>query len=269
MFDSLKITVITPTQRQIIEVPKGENLLRALGANQIFIPAPCGGRGICNKCKVRLLEGQVDVPITDGCFNACAYTIKNDITIAVDNTTQKAFHATVERGDFTIKKQKGYGVAIDIGTTSLAAYLADLESGKILDSIGELNRQGSFGADVLSRISFSKDHLPLLTHTIHTQIDGIKEMFCKKHGISAIEKTVICGNNTMLHLLCGVSPLSMGESPFTPVFTDTQYRKDYITLPSASAYIGSDIIAGVLSCGMADNPNNSLLIDIGTNGEMV
>lgn len=265
----MKVTVITPRKTQIIEVNEGQNLLEGLRDRGIIIPADCGGRGTCGKCSAKLVSGNIDADIKNGYFNCCQGYIKEDVSIELPDYSGTAFFAAETKGEYQTDGADGFGLAVDIGTTSVAAYLCDLKNGKVTDGMGELNRQIGFGADVLSRISASGKHLQTLCNIINAQIEDIKKRFCIKHGISGISKTVICGNNTMLHLLLGRSPQSMGQAPFTPLFTSAVYNDNYITLPSASAYIGSDIVAGALACGMFGSSENALLIDIGTNGEIL
>lgn len=310
----MKVTVLTEDKQIDLSTDKQISLLSLLRQHGIPVNAECGGRGVCNKCRVRLVQGQTDAPIADGSFNACKHTLDGDITIAVDAQQSQGFAEILynfdnkqadggqsdvqfdmqsdghSQGQYGYIQPDGgqpdsgqpnggqginslsrteYGIAVDIGTTTVAAYLIELQSGRLSDSCGELNRQIGFGADVLSRISASRDNLDLLHNTILSQINAIKEMFCVRHNIKNISKAIYCGNTTMLHLLCNVSPISMGASPFVPQFTQSRQCCGGVTLPSASAYIGSDIVAGVLSSGMLENSGNSLLLDLGTNGEIV
>lgn len=313
----MKVTVFTEDKQIDLLADGHTSLLSLLQQHGILVNADCGGRGICNKCRVRLMQGQTDATVIDGSFNACQHTINADISIAVEAQHKQGFAATFYNNDSKLNKNadtqtnniqaesgitqtdipengitqtdatengkpyseqfgneqsklnSGYGLAVDIGTTTIAAYLVELPSGKLLDSYGELNRQISFGADVLSRISASRDSLDLLHNTILSQINTIKAMLCAKHNIKYISKVIYCGNTTMLHLLCNVSPISMGASPFLPQFTQSRQCGGGVTLPSTSAYIGSDVVAGVLSSGMLENSGNSLLLDLGTNGEIV
>lgn len=261
------LKIFTNNKEHLIAAQPGENLLSLLQRNGFSIEASCGGKGTCGKCKVKLLEGSVSAAIADGYFNACRHTVDTDISIALESP-KGAFSFFYQTPQKT-KKQTGYGIAVDIGTTSLAVYLTDLFSGAIIDTQAELNRQISFGADIVSRMSAAKSgKLQLLRNAIREQISEISLLLRKRNGIDNIKKTVICGNNIMLHLYAGADPSGMGQAPFQPVFTKTQYENDTVLLPSASAYIGSDAIAGVLSSGMWQQ-DNCLLIDIGTNCEII
>ena len=272
-----KVTIIRNDEDKTIFLEKGTNLLLGLFENGINLSSSCGGKGKCNKCKVKLLEGKVNIDIENGYFKSCQYFIENDIKIEVNLVKGKGISDFSET-QFTIKKDFGYGVAVDLGTTTLAAYLVNLKDGKIIDKSSQLNKQSIYGADVISRIDASnRGHLKNLNNVIIDQIDMILETFCQKHNIKNIKKIVVSGNTTMLHFLKGEDPYSIGVYPFTPKFLDLQILKEEcnlkaeetILLPSASAYVGSDIIAGLISSKTIKQQENNLFVDIGTNGEIV
>jgi len=180
--------------------------------------------------------------------------------------------------------QQSYGLAIDIGTTTIAVYLLNLNDGKVLDVESKVNNQRSYGADVISRINFTienpkgsgifKDH-------IISQLNNMIEILCKKNSISEdnIYDTVIVGNTTMIHLLLGLPCKSIALSPYIPISTEAfEFEAKELGIntggmislvPGISAYVGSDITAGILSSGMLNSEKYSLLLDLGTNGEIV
>lgn len=179
-----------------------------------------------------------------------------------------------------------YGVAIDIGTTTVAAYLVRFADSMVVDSASALNTQKVFGADVISRIAYTqdnKDGLEILRLRIISQINNLvnRLTFRNKIATNDIFCVSIAGNTTMLHLLLGANPAMIAAAPFIPVFTGSMILNASeigleishsclaVILPSISAYVGADITAGILSCGMADSNSVNLLIDIGTNGEIV
>lgn len=190
---------------------------------------------------------------------------------------------TLEPGDTS---RELYGVAVDIGTTTIACYLFDLTTGKKLSVNSLLNPQKIYGADVISRIKHTMDFAEGLEQLQSLVINAINTgigLMCTQTGISSdgIYAITLAGNTTMLHLLLGVNPGHIAAAPFTPVFTskiNLQARELGISinpsglvcvLPSVSAYIGADTVAAVLSTGMSEQADISLLIDIGTNGEIV
>ena len=186
-------------------------------------------------------------------------------------------------GDFTSKGP--FALAVDIGTTTVVAYLLDLEKGETIGSASALNSQKAFGADVISRIEYiggKDERLKELQSRIVFQIEALCKKVLKKTRRNTEDLLGIfaAGNTTMMHILQGLSPQSLAEAPFLPVSTETMILKPgdlgsnlpssmrYILLPSLSAYIGADIIAGILSTEMAESDDLCLLVDIGTNGEI-
>lgn len=274
----------------------GMRLIDWMIKNNHSITADCGGRGTCGKCRVKVIHGEflrysnrgtaqddalLYKPDAKGTILACralcppggAIIIPPEITASGLITHS---HPTAARKGFGAT---GYGIALDIGTTTLAATLLNRETGEIIDTHSCLNPQRSYGADVISRIKACRDgHLNDLCNLIRTKTSEIINIFAAKNpGISPV-LLCVSGNTTMLHIFCGVSPDGIGSYPFTPVFTE---RKDILgvqiglpiehitVLPSAAAYIGSDITGGILASGMLELDGASLLVDIGTNGEMV
>jgi len=170
------------------------------------------------------------------------------------------------------------GVALDIGTTTVSARLVDLDCAQVLDTVSEINDQRFFGADVISRINAAKNgRTEELFKRINRQTERILKTFEERRNIQNIAKLAVSGNTVMLHLFLNVDPSGMGELPFTPVFLEEKMVKgaslslsaeDIIVLPSAAAFIGGDIIAGLAALDITNIPGPSLFIDIGTNGEM-
>lgn len=268
------ITILPNNQTLFAE--NGDLLLDVLAKYGLSISAPCGGKGSCGKCKVKLISGAVDGVTADekGDILACKARIKSDITLRLSpqaGTGLNDFSWESIQGD-----KDGFGVVLDIGTTTLALCLIHLSTGKVIEKISALNPQAVYGADVLSRIqACNEGKLPELQKCILQKTD---ELIQKIAGGKEIEELIVCANTTMLHIFLGVHPQSIGVAPFIPVFTEMQIctgkelnlpvRKVKL-LPSASAYIGSDITAGAYACGMHETEKTVLLVDIGTNGEIV
>jgi uncharacterized 2Fe-2S/4Fe-4S cluster protein (DUF4445 family) len=204
-----------------------------------------------------------------------------------------------------------YGVAVDVGTTTVVATLVDLTSGEVLSTASALNAQTRFGDNVLTRIQHCRNDERLVGRLqqaiTRRTIRPLLDQALKDAGLSAdqIVCLAVAGNTTMLHLLAGVNPGPMGTAPFPPVFlehrvlrgsrlslltsetvsadserpestadsnaSDSSSRVDPAVhlLPGAAAYVGADIIAGVFSTGLAYQTETSLLVDMGTNGEIV
>jgi uncharacterized 2Fe-2S/4Fe-4S cluster protein (DUF4445 family) len=196
--------------------------------------------------------------------------------------------AATESGD---TRDKLYGIAVDIGTTTVVASLVDLSNGKELLSMSCLNSQKVFGQDVITRINFAMTHdrgtwvqQKTITKDLQTLIQGIYDEFNKTSEICAADvyEITIGANNTMVHLLAGIDPSSMGTAPYLPAFEGPQILNGFkdlglpvnplcsvYCLPAVSSFVGGDITAGILACGIHQQNNNVLFIDIGTNGEMV
>jgi uncharacterized 2Fe-2S/4Fe-4S cluster protein (DUF4445 family) len=200
----------------------------------------------------------------------------------------------------------GLGAAIDIGTTTVAVVLVDLRDGKIVGHAADFNKQMNFGDDVATRIGLcahdkamiaqlqdaivEKTLAPLVADCLRqagTSARKISPRSREEHeekpsrnidGTLTEHVTALCvaGNATMLHLFAGVDPTGMGAYPFRPEFLGHRVVKlpsfgdaAVHLLPGAAAYVGSDITAGVLASGMAFDDGPSLLVDVGTNGEIV
>lgn len=186
----------------------------------------------------------------------------------------------LEKGD---TQNSCFGVAVDIGTTTIACYLLDLKTGRTIDTHAEVNKQSMYGADVISRIGFTIEDergTKILQDIAVKQINFIIGVLCTKNGIknSNIYNISIAGNTTMLHFLLGLPGRNISAAPFIPTLTSSgDYRARELginingfvsTLPAISSYVGSDIVAGLLACGMKNSSRYSLLLDIGTNGEI-
>mgnify|MGYP001481675561 CR=1 FL=1 len=179
-----------------------------------------------------------------------------------------------------------YGISIDIGTTTIASYLYDLRTGTKLDVYSDVNPQKSFGADVISRINYTitEDNGLFRLHRIMIdEINKIVNAFCTRNAISKenIYEIVIVGNTVMIHLALGVTVKNIANSPYIPAFTYTIELKAntlgininkegyIVTLPMVASYVGADTVAAVLSSRIFESDEICLLVDIGTNGEIV
>ncbi|AKL95697.1 ferredoxin domain-containing protein [Clostridium aceticum] len=190
----------------------------------------------------------------------------------------------IESGDTT---HSLYGIAIDIGTTTLVAALIDIKTGEEVATASMINPQKQFGLDVLTRITYElenpKDAKTKLQHAIVKGINEMIEDLCNQSEInkSNIYEIAVAANCTMMHFLLGIDATSIGRSPYAPVFVksknilaqDVGLRAAQGTrlycLPSVSSYIGADIVAGAYVCELHKAKENILFIDIGTNGEIV
>ena len=176
----------------------------------------------------------------------------------------------------------GFGVSVDIGTTTLATALYDFSTGKVIAQASRLNRQTSLGLDVISRIKLcmeSPSGLARLNQAIVQDLSELLEELTSQSGVSELKRIVVTGNTTMLHLFAGISPEGMGTSPFTPaslfgVWQDAaslQIRagraRVYLT-DCISSFVGGDITTALLWADQYAGHGVSVLLDIGTNGEI-
>lgn len=271
---SYQITVLP--QQKTIQAFEGEILLDVLARAKFYLPASCGGNGTCGKCKVKLLHGKVKnaLPDKDGYLLSCKAVVDGDLTVFLP--FQSGGGVTDFSENALKGEREGFGIALDIGTTTLAACLVCLDTGEILEKVSALNPQGVYGADVLSRIQACNEGKLLLLQSLI--LDKTKEIVLSLANGRDIQELCVSANTTMLHLFLGVDPQTIGVYPFTPAFTNERVVEGKMLglpvetirlLPSASAYIGSDVTAGVVACGMDDKAKTELFVDVGTNGEIV
>ncbi len=217
------------------------------------------------------LMPQVPRVLTQGKYNLTTTVFNNKVIV-------------LESGD---KTSQLFGIAFDIGTTSVAGYLINLQSGKILESISAVNKQRIHGADVISRISYTvekPDGLLEMKDKVTQTIDGIIKDLLLASGIAPEHVCIITlvGNTVMSHFLLGVSPVGMAKAPFVPVFTKNKIgtanflglknlpgTARFILLPNIAGYVGSDTVGVILSTKIFEKPGNWLAVDIGTNGEVI
>jgi len=201
-------------------------------------------------------------------------------TVAFSDTSGKVFQ--LEPGDTS---EKNYGLAIDVGTTTVVVQLVHLKTGKVLGVEGSHNLQAHYGEDVLSRIAYvcGRGSLDVLQKAVVKNINTLTGSLCAQKGVDPddITAVVAAGNTTMSHLLSGLMPCSIRNEPYVPtadvyprmaasdIGIEVNPEAVVEVLPSVSSYVGGDIVAGVMACGLSDRPEVTCLIDIGTNGEVV
>ena len=189
----------------------------------------------------------------------------------------------VERGDTTAMK---FGLAIDVGTTSVVTTLIELESGEQLASVSSLNPQAVFGGDLMSRIAFAQFN-PTNLRKLQTRIVGLLNQHvaevCRTSGVLPkwIYKAVVVGNTCMHHLLLGIDPSHVGLAPYAPVMRHAAVlparelplkiapEARVCLLPLVAGFVGADAVAVALATRLADSPALRVAVDIGTNGEVL
>lgn len=275
---------------------EGASLSKALESAHQEIDQPCAGRGRCGKCRV-VAGGALSTPTEEelrflspedlkkGVRLACMTKVAGDAWVAVGEP--KAMGAIAVEGrmaDFTFEPLPGeWGVSVDIGTTTVAAFLYHLPLGMRCSHAAAKNPQAAWGADVISRIEQSMDgHAGSLQEAIVTCLNSLLYELAQNGGIQTNQITsfVITGNTTMLYLLTGKNTGCLSRAPFIAdelfgSFYDarslglTASSDAQVYLPRCiSAFVGADITTAILASGMASRKFPCLLVDIGTNGEL-
>lgn len=176
-----------------------------------------------------------------------------------------------------------YCAAVDIGTTTLAAYVMNGQTGDLLAVASAMNPQREYGADVISRIQYAMDvGLDALTRSVRTAVDGLLAQASEELGISPTDIALLCvaGNTCMHHLYLGIQPDALADPPYMPVLRDALILPAeglaaiapwgrVLALPNIAGFVGADTVGCVLSTGLDQQEALTLLLDIGTNGEMV
>ncbi len=372
MEQSLKINVIIKNKMYIINASLGDSLLHVLQDSRLNISSPCGGKGLCGKCKVIVKQGFVPPSSYDKVyFNkkqlasgwrlACTTHIHSSLTIDITNShckcnedkdsfllassydqaldtipmmvsslpmskdlyghnsvTQYINHELKGSYVYSLKALKAlghsikatistsqtlyvlhnsstvfnvgtepltaYGIAIDIGTTTLAFTLVNLLNGNVIDSYACMNPQQRYGHDIISRIQYaskSDNHLSEISTVLKKSLLQAIQALTSTIPEDYIEKIILSGNTAMIQLLLAIDSTSLSYTPFTMVTQDTivlPFHSLFGTsncactiycLPALATYIGGDITAGLILTKMYESDKIQLLIDIGTNGEMV
>lgn len=246
------------------DIPKGKLLSEVLVDNGFGVAHICGGRGICGKCKVTV-DGESVL--------SCRYIINNDITVELPLNSDVESVTGAEESNRLSKKMC---YALDIGTTTVALALVSLDNREIINVVTCTNPQVSFGADVISRIDYCRQNsVDKLQKAV---VDGVNNLINRLGGIYC-DEMYVSGNTTMLHLLLGKNPRSMGVAPYTPQFLESQNVKgeniglictgNLISLPCVASFVGADLVSGMNYVGMPSEDKYNLLVDLGTNAEIV
>jgi len=253
---------------------------------------PCGGRGVCQGCKVRVLDGsltpcererEVLTPeqLDDGWRLSCQARVEADVTL---DLAQWEVEILADETYFHFEPHDGYGIAIDIGTTTLVAQLLSLSTAQVVSVRSALNPQAQHGGDIMSRIDFSVngEGQKKLRELIRGELGGLVDELVEEAGVARdeIHRCVIVGNTVMHHLFCGYSVEPLSRYPFESPdlghhVTDTaelgwsNLDMQVEFLACMGGFIGSDVLAGVLATELHESEDIEALVDLGTNGEIV
>lgn len=265
-------TVLFEPQGIPVSVEAGTTLLQAQRAAGLLPDAPCGGRGVCGKCRAALDGREV---------LTCRTAVDRDMTVTLPRSGPMeiltAGIAAAPRPDGTDR----YTLALDVGTTTLAGYLLDGRTGAILASASALNPQTQYGADVISRIQHALENGgDGLQSCALEALEALTNQMADQAGISPGEITAaaIAGNTAMHHLLLGIDPAPLATPPYMPAVQEALELEPQGLLPIAgtirilpnvAGFVGGDTVACMTALRFDELEDLSLLLDIGTNGEIV
>ncbi len=271
--NTFTVTILNNDRK--IQVEEGKDLLSVVQEAKQELDAPCGGQGKCGKCKV-LIDGVEAL--------ACQTKVDRDMVITLPD---KAENAILTEGIVATTTPDGtnkYVLAFDIGTTTVVAYLMDGETGEQLSNASVLNPQTTYGGDVIARVQYqiNNPESTELKECIRTAMQALAKEAANKAGIAVENITLVTmvGNTAMHHLMMGIDPKSLTTPPYMPqvyeklslplnevfpIFPQGEFR----ALPNIAGFVGADTVGCMLSTRFDKFENNTLMIDIGTNGEMV
>jgi len=282
-----KVSISLQPFGKTISVNPGTPLIDVL--HEFGVEFPCGGKGICGSCKVKLLQGELKIePVQQQKLDklkfgkewrlACFCSAESDIILEI---SQFENIILADSSTFDFRPQKGSGIAVDLGTTTVVVQLMNLENGHVLDSVSDINPQVKFGGDLISRIQSCLDgNFEELQNLIRSKIWKMIYSIIQKHPVE-VSKVTIVGNTVMHHVFSGLPVNSLSFYPFhSPNLGIQKFSPSELNwelpenteirfFPSIGSFVGSDILAGIAATKIAEREEFSVLIDLGTNGEIV
>lgn len=287
----------------VLQAEAGDTLMTALSRNGIHLRSDCGGKGTCGKCQVQVYSKVADSLETmaeskNGQWRdrrTCQTVIDGDLVIRIPGDSIMPAEV-VEKPPLDlgppaqlppgVNPSPVLKVAVDVGTSTVAVYLYNPQINVVLGSAVFGNPQVIYGRDVMSRISavtLEPESLVRMRALIVTAVDRAIDQLVAKQGLRAdcIDAVEVVGNPTMIHLFWGENPEPIGMHPFMPVSTQGRAsfgkevglsscrRAVVASLPVVSGFLGADIIAAALACDLGSAATGTMLIDVGTNGEIL
>lgn len=266
-----QVTITLHPSGERFTVPAGQRLLDALRQHGFPLDAPCGGEGTCGKCRV-LVNNREEL--------ACQYILSENVTVELPEQAPMQ----VLTGDTTADAdgQYEYVLAIDVGTTTVVAFLSDGETGRQLSCASAVNPQSAYGADVIARIQYELEHHDgRMKEEIRACLVRLTREAAKTAGIPTekIGLVSLVGNTAMHHLLMGLDVAPLVKPPYMPSVREAmELPADWLpvspearlrVLPNIAGFVGADTVGCMVSADFDRREKLTLLIDIGTNGEMV
>lgn len=269
---SYLVTILNDDKK--IEAAEGSNLLKLIQEAGEALDAPCGGNGQCKKCKV-LVDGEEKL--------ACETLVDHDIVVKLPDKADNSILTEGIVATTTADKTNKYVLAFDIGTTTVVAYLLDGENGKQLSTASVLNPQTTYGGDVIARVQYQCTNGGTeLRDCIRTAMQTLAKEAAAKAGIAVEDITLVSmvGNTAMHHLMMGIDPKSLTTPPYMPTVYEALSlplhdvlplfpKGEFRALPNIAGFVGADTVGCMLSTRFDQFEKVTLMIDIGTNGEMV
>ena len=268
----MKLTIAE--RNRVIEVPWGRNLLEVLRENGLHPDAPCGGTGKCGKCKVRV-NGTEKL--------ACQTVVDGDMVLVLPQSGSAQILTDSRTAAVKPDGTNRYCIAFDLGTTTVVAYLMDGITGALLSKTSCMNPQAQFGADVISRIQYAMEgHEKELSGCIRSALSDLTGKAATEAGIQPTDITAasIVGNTAMHHLLLEIDPKPLTVPPYMPGVSEAltlspegllpiHPEGTVRILPNIAGFVGADTVGCLLATRLDTLEELTLMIDIGTNGEMV
>jgi len=281
-----------PDDKQI-SIHAGAALIEAVEQAGIILNTVCGGKGICKKCLVKIEPDAQEVL-------ACQHHIQSDLTVTIPNSARFFEQKILEHGIDTkidlvatihekyqakAAPDKIFGIAVDIGTTTVVTKLINMTDGQCLATEAALNPQSRYGDDVISRIAYAQtgEKLAELHQAIIDCVNDLTIKLCKKTSIDAkhIYEMCVVGNTTMNHIFLKLPITQLGQAPYKAFSLDAHDLPagelalrinpagNIHTVENIAGFVGSDTTAVALAVDINSAEETTLVVDIGTNGELV
>ena len=286
-------SVIFKPEGRRISIHAGATVLEAAEQAGIILNTVCGGKGICRKCLVIIDPDGQEVP-------ACQHHIQNDLTVTIPPASRFFEQKILAEGlDIQAKIQpdvykkylkissngKVFGLAVDIGTTTVVAKLVDMTDGQCLATQADLNGQMKYGDDVISRIHYAEtgEKSAELQKLIVDGLNNLTEKLCEQVCIEPedIYEACVVGNTTMNHIFLKFPVTGLGQAPYKAFNLEARDHSPQTlgvrmnaagnihTAANIAGFVGADTTAVALATDVGSIDEQTLIVDIGTNGEIV
>lgn len=300
------MTVIIQAAGRSFEAAPGTPLHRALHENSIAVETPCGARGYCRKCRVKFTSSVPEPTPADieqltveelslGYRLSCQQTVTSDCAIAVlpalapdvKKAAMGRLTGVVETEPWVeLPPGRALGLALDIGTTSMVGALLDLRTGEEVAALSVPNPQAVHGADLMARLSYAiaaEENPYELQQLVIGAVTQMLTRLCSRAGVTPqqIVAGTVCGNTAMHHLFLGLDVENLAIAPYVPAVVDGLETPAaqlglklapgalIYTLPNIAGFVGADAVAAGVASGIDSGDATTLVVDIGTNGEIL